>query len=175
MIADKYVKHRWMIAATYNGLIEAFGKDFENFSFQQLADFNNSLAKVGLRQVDIVSETINRLIDSFSQKTKTEDDERPEPYQVSFGKVIVPLFESIAKLNLQDENALVSKLTDDEFIKRAVFGHLTFSEQAMRSSINHQSFLLAILESGLYAKDAKFKDLVSLNNNLILIAYRLRN
>jgi len=34
MIADKYAKHRWMIASTYNGLIEAFGKDFENFSFQ---------------------------------------------------------------------------------------------------------------------------------------------
>lgn len=42
-IVEKYTSHGWMIADTYNSLIAAFGKKFEEFSFKELASFTQSL------------------------------------------------------------------------------------------------------------------------------------
>jgi hypothetical protein len=53
---EKYASHGWMIADTYNSLIAAFGKNFDFFSFRELASFCSSLAQAGLRQSDIISE-----------------------------------------------------------------------------------------------------------------------
>lgn len=58
---EKYANHGWMIAETYNSLIQAFGKEFDSFSFKELASFCRSLGTIGLRQSDIITEVINRL------------------------------------------------------------------------------------------------------------------
>ena len=49
-ILEKYASHNWLIADTFNTLITAFGKRFESFSYKELASFNASLGKIGLRQ-----------------------------------------------------------------------------------------------------------------------------
>jgi hypothetical protein len=60
-IAEKFTKHNWLIADTYNSLISAFGEKFDEFSFRELASFNLSLSNVGLRQPDIISASIEKL------------------------------------------------------------------------------------------------------------------
>ena len=60
-IMEKFTSHGWMIADTYNSIIEAFGKQFDKCSFRELGSFCSSLGKAGLRQGDIISEIINRI------------------------------------------------------------------------------------------------------------------
>jgi hypothetical protein len=60
-IMDKYASHGWMLADTYNGLIMALGKQFERLSSRELASFCASLGKSGLRQEDIIAETVKRI------------------------------------------------------------------------------------------------------------------
>jgi hypothetical protein len=86
---EKYASHGWMIADTYNSLIQAFGKQFDTFSFRELASFTRSLGTVGLRQSDIISEVINR-IQTVAGKQEGGDTE--ENYSASFNRVILPIF-----------------------------------------------------------------------------------
>ena len=57
-ITEKYAKHNWMLAQTYNSLIEAYGNKFNEFNFRELARFCTAISKVGLRHEEIVSESI---------------------------------------------------------------------------------------------------------------------
>lgn len=102
-IMGKFVKHNWMIAQTYNGLIEAFGKHFNDFSFRELASFTSSLAKVGLRQGDIISESIDRLVSGAGKKIEEDTSVKTsnqDNYSVAFKTVILPIFEGITQLDL---------------------------------------------------------------------------
>jgi hypothetical protein len=75
-ITEKFAQHGWMLALTYNSLIQAFGKNFESFSYRELATFNKSLSQVGLRQADIIEESVKKLT-SFSGRIKEEGDAAP--------------------------------------------------------------------------------------------------
>jgi hypothetical protein len=157
-VMDKFTQHNWMLALTYNSLIDAFGKNFDSFSYRELASFSKSLSKVGLRQSDIISESIKK-ITSGAGKTIKEEEKTDSSYQVSFRSVILPLFEAITDLNLPQQDELLKELTDEGFIKRAVTGNLSFFEQATRNQADHQSLLLSILRGNLDKHDPKFKEL----------------
>ena len=86
-IMEKFTEHNWMIAATYNALIDAFGKNFDSFSYRELASFTKSLSHVGLRQSDILSESIKR-ITAGAGKAINEEDKTSSSYQISFRAVI---------------------------------------------------------------------------------------
>lgn len=98
-IMEKFTQHNWMLALTYNSLIEAFGKNFDSFSYRELASFSKSLSRVGLRQSDIISESISK-ITSGAGKTIKEEEKTDTSYQISFKSVIQPMFEAITDLNL---------------------------------------------------------------------------
>jgi hypothetical protein len=68
-IFDKFTQSNWLIADTYNSLIAAFGKRFDEFSFKELAAFNLGLSRVGLRQQDILTESVKRITD-FADKVE---------------------------------------------------------------------------------------------------------
>ena len=70
-ILEKFANHNWMLAQTYNSLIEAFGTNFNDFSFRELASFSSSLAKVGLRHEEIISESVKKLV-SVAGKQEAE-------------------------------------------------------------------------------------------------------
>jgi len=98
-IMEKYADHGWMIADTYNSLISAFGKRFDEFNFKELASFTKSLGDVGLRQGDIIGETINRIQQTAGRYEVIPEGGVADPknkdlegYTVSFGKVIIPIF-----------------------------------------------------------------------------------
>lgn len=74
-ITEKFAEHGWMLALTYNSLIEAFGKNFDSFSYRELASFNKSLSKVGLRQADIIEESIKKLTSSAGKSKNKSDAE----------------------------------------------------------------------------------------------------
>jgi hypothetical protein len=73
--------------------------------------------------------------------------------------VILPFFESITDLDLPNQDDLVSKLTDESFIKRAISGNISFAEQALRDQADHSRILLAILKGRLDQHNDQFKDL----------------
>jgi hypothetical protein len=56
---------------------------------------------------------------------------------------------------------LASKITDDNLIKKACQGNITFFEQAVRDNILHEEVLLAIVKGNLDQTDPRFKELVS--------------
>lgn len=89
-----------MIAQTYNSLIQAFGKNFDNFSFRELSSFCSSIAKVGLRQGDIIEESVKKVIAGTVQKSTEEGASSFEPHQISLRNVVLPLIESIVQLDL---------------------------------------------------------------------------
>lgn len=182
-IVEKFTKHNWLIADTYNNLIKAFGDKFEEFSFRELATFNKCLSEVGLKQTDIVAASIDRLRTNagFNNKrdatpavTPVVDAELIEEtaqlsnYQVSFSKVIVPFLETIVNLDIVGQQTkeddthvnLIEQLTEESFIKRAVTGDLTFFEQALREGQDSQHVILhAILKGRLDQSDPRFKEL----------------
>ena len=51
---EKYASHKWMHSNTYNALVEAFGKKFDEFTTKELSAFCFCLGQVGLRQEDIL-------------------------------------------------------------------------------------------------------------------------
>ena len=154
---DKFTQHNWMLALTYNALIDAFGKNFDSFSYRELASFSKSLSRVGLRQSDIISESIKKITQGAGKTIKEE--EKTDNYQISFRSVIQPMLEAITDLNLPQQDDLIKELTDEGFIKRAVTGNLNFFEQATRDQADHASLLLAILRGNLDKHDPKFKEL----------------
>jgi len=79
-----------MFTDTYNKLIFDFGSRFETFSARELANFCSSLGRIGLRQEDILSTTIDR-IKEFATN---------ENYLANFSLTFVPIFNSAAQLNL---------------------------------------------------------------------------
>lgn len=99
-ITEKYASHSWMIAQTYNSLIQAFGKDFDNFSYRELASFCDSLAKVGLRQGDIIEESVKKVVGGTPAKSTEEGASTFESHQISLRNVVLPLIESIVQLDL---------------------------------------------------------------------------
>ena len=108
---EKYASHGWMIADTYNSLIAAFGKNFDFFSFRELASFCSSLAQAGLRQSDIISEWIQRISQTGGRTDKdapvVEGEAKSAEYFVSFKNVIAPIFKSIVDLDLVDDTKLI--------------------------------------------------------------------
>ena len=70
---EKYSSHGWMIADTFNTLIEAFGKQFDKCSYREMASFSSSLGKVGLNQGDIISAIIDRIDTTCRIPIKSED------------------------------------------------------------------------------------------------------
>ena len=58
---EKYSNIGWMLADTYNTLINGFGNKFEEFSIREMINFCSSLSKAGLRQEDILSSTIDKI------------------------------------------------------------------------------------------------------------------
>lgn len=73
-VMEKYAKHGWMIADTYNSLIDAFGKKFDDFSLRELASFTKSLGDVGLRQHDIINESLTKIEQTAVKSDKTETE-----------------------------------------------------------------------------------------------------
>ena len=89
-----------MISETYNSLIDAFSTNFDRFSFNELASFTQSLGRVGLRQLDIISEIIEKIrISGGKIEAVKEGDADVETYYTSFNKVIYPIFKTIVDLN----------------------------------------------------------------------------
>lgn len=60
-----------MYPDTYNNLIEAFGKKFEEFSTRELAQFCYMLSKPGLRQEDIFKAVVDKY-KSLTASTKSK-------------------------------------------------------------------------------------------------------
>ena len=160
-IMEKFVSHNWMLAQTYNSLIEAFGTNFNDFSFRELACFSTSLAKVGLRHEEIIAESIKKLV-TVAGRQETEEGvaavKSNENYQVSFKTVIVPFLKAITHLDLSKTDELIAQLTEEKFVKRAISGNLNFFEQCLRDKADHEEILLAILKGRLDEKDPQFKD-----------------
>ena len=162
-IMEKFASHNWMLAQTYNSLIEAFGTNFNDFSFRELASFTTSLAKVGLRHEEIIAESIKKLV-TVAGRPESEEGAAPaktnnENYQVSFKTVLVPFFKAITHLDLGKTDELIAQIIDEKFVKRAVPGNLSFFEQSLRDQSDHEEILLAILKGRLDEKDSRFKDL----------------
>lgn len=162
-ITEKYASHNWMLAQTYNSLIEAFGNNFNDFSFRELARFCSALGKVGLRHEEIISESVKRLVTGAGKQETAEEGAASkssgEQYLVSFNNALLPFFETITHLDLPQSDELISQLTDEKFVKRAVAGNLSFFEQSVRNNADHEEILLSILKGRLDEKDARFKDL----------------
>jgi hypothetical protein len=93
-----------MLAQTYNSLIEAFGNNFNDFSFRELARFCSALGKVGLRHEEIISESVKRLVTGAGKQETTEEGAASkssgEQYLVSFNNALLPFFETITHLDL---------------------------------------------------------------------------
>lgn len=165
-IMEKYTQHGWMVADTYNSLIVAFGKQFESFSFKELASFCKSIGKAGLRQADILTETINR-IQTVAGKFEAEGGEIQDTYYANFNRVFIPIFESIVDLDLANNKAegsdqtLLQKAINDEFHKKAIAGNSTFIENALKENVDHQHLLALILKGGLYNDEPVVKELAN--------------
>lgn len=161
-IMEKFVSHNWMLAQTYNSLIEAFGTNFNDFSFRELASFSTSLAKVGLRHEEIIAESVKKLVTVAGRQESEEGvaaTKSNENYQVSFKTVLVPFFKAITHLDVSKTDELIAQITEEKFVKRAVPGNLSFFEQSLRDQADHEEILLAILKGRLDEKDPRFKDL----------------
>ncbi len=96
-----------MIAQTYNTLIQAFGENFDNFSFRELSSFCHALAKVGLRQGDIISESVKRITSPPAPAKEGEESAPTYETQVGLRNVVLPLFEAIVQLNLDEGDSLI--------------------------------------------------------------------
>lgn len=120
-VFDKYVQHGWLISETYNSLIAAFGTKFDEFSFREVASFNANLGSIGLRQTDIIKESIKRLREF---PAKEEDGAQKLPFQ----SVVFPILKAIVDLDLTAtkadgaEETLIESLTDDAFTKQVMRG-----------------------------------------------------
>lgn len=161
-IMEKFTEHNWMLAQTYNSLIDAFGKNFDSFSYRELASFSKSLSKVGLRQSDIISESVKKIVTGAGKAITEEGGEKQQNavnYMISFNNVILPMFEAITELNLPQQDELIQQLTDEGFTKRALPGNSSFFEQALRDQADHSALLISILRANLDKNDPKFKDL----------------
>ncbi len=162
-ITEKFASHNWMIAQTYNSLIAAFGNRFNDFSFRELASFCSSLAKVGLRHEEIISESITRLVTGAGKQDASEEGvpatKATEQYLISFRNVILPFFNAVTSLDTSNSDDLIAKLTDEKFIKRAIAGNLSFFDQCVRTQQDHEQILLSILRGRLDEKDPRFKEL----------------
>jgi hypothetical protein len=158
-VTKKYASHNWMFAKTYNSLIEAFGKKFNEFSYTELASFTASLSHIGLRQQDIITESIERLINAGRKTTEEGEAKVPDNYTILFHGTIVPFFEAINHLELENSQELIEKLTNDDFVKRACNQDLNFSELCLKDNSCTEGVLLAILKGNLHEKDPKFKEL----------------
>jgi hypothetical protein len=156
---DKYASHGWMFADTYNGLIMALGKQFERLSSRELASFCSSLGKSGLRQEDIIAETIKRI----EERVEPPADHPQDKFFASFNGVILPIFKSMIDMNFQDKE-LFAKLISDDFNKKCVFGSLTFFEQAKRAKVNSEIILSSIFRGHLDLTNPSFKELVKIEN-----------
>jgi len=109
-IMEKFTEHNWMLAQTYNSLIDAFGKNFDSFSYRELASFSKSLSKVGLRQSDIISESLKKIVTGAGKAITEEGGEKQQNavnYMISFNNVILPMFEAITELNLPQQDELI--------------------------------------------------------------------
>jgi hypothetical protein len=109
-IMEKFTEHNWMLAQTYNSLIDAFGKNFDSFSYRELASFSKSLSKVGLRQSDIISESVKKIVAGAGKAITEEGGEKQQNavnYMISFNNVILPMFEAITELNLPQQDELI--------------------------------------------------------------------
>lgn len=154
------MQHGWLIAETYNSIIAAFGIKFDDFSFRELASFNANLGQIGLRQADIIKETVKRLRE---YPTKEEENQQKLPFQ----SVFFPILKAIVDLDLTatkvegSEESLIESLTDDAFAKQVMRGDLTFNEQALRDNQVSLDLLVTILKGRLDETSPKFKDLVS--------------
>lgn len=108
-IFSKYAEHNWMMAETYNYLIEGLAKKFEEFTPKELASICSSLAKVGLRQDDILNQSVLRV-----NELATRQDSF---IRTTFNRLIVPMFRAYVDLNLHnEENSEFKKLYDDEYV-----------------------------------------------------------
>lgn len=152
-ILEKYADTHWMMADTYNSLIEGLAKQFELFTPKELASICSSLAKVGLRQDDILNQTVQRV-----KELATREESH---IKSTFNKLIVPLFRAYIDLNLHnEENSEFKKLYDDEYVKEACIGKTGFFEQAKKDTVNRTSLLASIIKGNLDKQDPKFKELV---------------
>lgn len=130
-IMEKFASHNWMLAQTYNSLIEAFGTNFNDFSFRELASFSASLAKVGLRHEEIIAESIKKLVTVAGRQESEEGvaaTKSNENYQVSFKRVLIPFLKAITHLDLSKTDELIAQITDEKLVKRAIPGNLSFFE-----------------------------------------------
>lgn len=84
------------MAETYNSLIATLGQKFDSLSYKELASFCKSLGEIGLRQEDILRETIDR-IDVLS---KPQAEYTFSNYLAPFNQVITPIFKAIVNLDL---------------------------------------------------------------------------
>jgi hypothetical protein len=87
-------------------------------------------------------------------------------YYVPFNKVILPFFETLVNLDLvgtvevnNQKVDLLSQLTDETFIKRAVYGNFNFFEQALTDNQEPHVILAIILKGRLYQSSPEFKEL----------------
>ena len=153
-IMEKYASHGWMMANTYNSLIQAFGTNFEKFTMKELSSFCHSLGEAGLRQGDIFDESLNR-IKTLTDKNTPEEGGR---YLGKFNSVALPIFDALIELDKPSPTAL-ELLIDEEFNKRAFYGGQNFFEHAKSKNTDHVHVLLTILKGSLDQSDPRFKEL----------------
>lgn len=118
-ILDKYSSHHWLLNDTYNTLISAVGERFDNLTPRELASITQSLARVHIRQDDVISQALNKV------------KELTVNHKVSFNKIIAPFFTSMADLNLADTESF-KMILEEDFIKKSCFGDLSFIDQVKR-------------------------------------------
>ena len=160
-IMEKYTDHGWMISDTYNAIIKAFGTQFDQYSFREMAAFVGALGKAGLRQLDVIEAVVDEL-----NKVGTKSEATGEEYAtgVSFNKVIVPIFKSLVELDFvgkegEKGNGVLYKVIDDALVKKIIPGEMGFAEQALRSSTDHAELLHIILKGRLDLESPELKDL----------------
>ena len=92
---EKYTSAHWMINETYNKVIESLSTLFPSFTPRELASIASSLGEAGLRQSDILAETVNAI-----EKKNKEEEGR---LKASFSKIVLPVMKAYVDLNLEDE------------------------------------------------------------------------
>lgn len=73
--------------------------------------------------------------------------------------MVLPFFDAIVDLDLEKSSELIDKITNDEFIQRALYTKLNFFDLALKTQSQHEEILLSVLKGRLDEKDPRFKDL----------------
>lgn len=89
-LTEKFTRHKWLFADTYNKILQAFAVGLENFTAQETATLINHLGNFGVISENLIGTGLSHIEKSFDKDTRN---------YVNFNRVIIPLFETLVNLN----------------------------------------------------------------------------